>query len=348
MQEAAPPPRNYQNFEPWLDMSDYGGYKICIVHLPDFKSEMLKFQLDRSNNLKISGERCIEDDIWSRFQVEFQLPKGFSTDEVLYRKDNGVLYVLFFTPQVQLKSTTQEEKSREPTNEPQLNKGQSNKDHPDYTSDKRPLGDGKTTETDSSNNVAQNTIEKDKEQDYESGDNGKLANRMDGQQDKKDEGDQKPADDGIIGNEGKKEQQINESKSDDEHQKEIVPTSSPGNQMNGKGKISEPTTANEVAQEATEGETKGTTSDDETGKIIVSRNGDDGDKGNVSMNDGAVVKTRLVENIVIANGGSEPGYKTDWNNRYSHLSISMAAAVLVMISFAFYTTYRLRTSRKSQ
>ncbi|URE20543.1 double-stranded RNA binding motif containing protein [Musa troglodytarum] len=92
---AALRPRRYTDFKPqhrWL--SD----EICktlIVELPGFKREQLVFLIDTSRQVKLRGERHIEGDRWSRFDMAVRAPKHCNAKLVTakFDPDNGLLCV---------------------------------------------------------------------------------------------------------------------------------------------------------------------------------------------------------------------------------------------------------------
>ncbi|XP_010243365.1 PREDICTED: inactive protein RESTRICTED TEV MOVEMENT 2-like [Nelumbo nucifera] len=73
--------RMYEDFQPSLDWKKEAGSEVAVVRLPGFKKEQLRVQL-ASGALKISGERPINNNRWSRFQKEFKLPQNCETKDI--------------------------------------------------------------------------------------------------------------------------------------------------------------------------------------------------------------------------------------------------------------------------
>ncbi|KAF9592281.1 hypothetical protein IFM89_013507 [Coptis chinensis] len=87
--------RSYEDFQPssnWVGEEDVDTF---VIHLPGFRKEHLRIQIDTNGNLKISGECPIEGNRWSRFRKEFSAPQNCNTNEITAKFAGGLLYVKF-------------------------------------------------------------------------------------------------------------------------------------------------------------------------------------------------------------------------------------------------------------
>ncbi|KAF5199136.1 Hsp20-like chaperones superfamily protein [Thalictrum thalictroides] len=87
--------RSYEDFEPSSNWVKEEYVDTLVIHLPGFKKEHLRVQIDNRGNLKISGERQLEDNRWSRFHMEFRASKNCNTTDITAKFVGGLLYVKF-------------------------------------------------------------------------------------------------------------------------------------------------------------------------------------------------------------------------------------------------------------
>ncbi|RZC62273.1 hypothetical protein C5167_024047 [Papaver somniferum] len=84
--------RSFEDFYPvahWVKEED----NTLELHLHDFKKEQLRIQFSKPGNMKISGERPLVENNWSRFTMEFRIPKNIFVQAIQAKFVNGVLYV---------------------------------------------------------------------------------------------------------------------------------------------------------------------------------------------------------------------------------------------------------------
>ncbi|XP_077243009.1 uncharacterized protein LOC143883555 [Tasmannia lanceolata] len=86
-------PRLFLDFQPssnWIrgDASD-----TLLVYLPGFRRDKLKVQLDNLGNLRLSGERPLDGNRWSRFQSNFHISDNCNINEVVAKFVNGTLSI---------------------------------------------------------------------------------------------------------------------------------------------------------------------------------------------------------------------------------------------------------------
>ncbi|KAL5718580.1 hypothetical protein ACHQM5_011467 [Ranunculus cassubicifolius] len=85
--------RLYEDFEPIANWATEES-KTIEIHLPDFRKEQIKVQLSDTGNLKVSGERPLEGNKWSRFHLSFHLPKDSNFNEINAKFINNVLQIV--------------------------------------------------------------------------------------------------------------------------------------------------------------------------------------------------------------------------------------------------------------
>ncbi|CAD5187161.1 unnamed protein product [Musa acuminata subsp. malaccensis] len=92
---AALRPRRYTDFKPQHRWFSDEKCKSLIVELPGFEQEKLILLIDTCHRLKLKGERHIEGDRWSRFDMVVRAPKHYNTGLVTakFDPDNGLLCV---------------------------------------------------------------------------------------------------------------------------------------------------------------------------------------------------------------------------------------------------------------
>ncbi|CAO2827022.1 unnamed protein product [Amaranthus hypochondriacus] len=96
---------SYTDFEPACELKDEEGQQILIIHLPDFKKEQLRVQVNKEGTLKVSGERTttLDGNNKRRFVKETKVPNGCAINSIKARFSNGCLQVIMpkeLTPQV--------------------------------------------------------------------------------------------------------------------------------------------------------------------------------------------------------------------------------------------------------
>ncbi|MCL7043658.1 hypothetical protein MKW94_021867 [Papaver nudicaule] len=100
--------RSFEDFCPlahWVREED----NTLELHLHDFKKEQIRVQFSKPGNMKISGERPLMEHNWSRFSVDFRIPKNIFVQAIQAKFVNGVLYVKL--PKTITKTVIREDKS---------------------------------------------------------------------------------------------------------------------------------------------------------------------------------------------------------------------------------------------
>ncbi|XP_017698184.2 inactive protein RESTRICTED TEV MOVEMENT 2-like [Phoenix dactylifera] len=90
---AAAAQRVYEDFVPSHELIREEGANTLVVDLPEFNKEQIRVQLDNFGNLRISGERPLADNRWSRFRKNFKIPEDSNASEIRARFEKGRLYV---------------------------------------------------------------------------------------------------------------------------------------------------------------------------------------------------------------------------------------------------------------
>lgn len=87
---AATSPRNYTDFVPPHQLVEEAGKKVLQINLSaaGFKKEQLRVQIDNHGKLRISGERQVSGNRWSRFHKDFQVPDDCNAGDVRARFDS--------------------------------------------------------------------------------------------------------------------------------------------------------------------------------------------------------------------------------------------------------------------
>ncbi|KAG9148451.1 hypothetical protein Leryth_026687 [Lithospermum erythrorhizon] len=88
----APSP-SYEEIEPFCTWQREEARETLIVHLPDFKKDQLRVQINNYGILKISGERQINATKKCKFYKEVPVPKNCINDEIRVKFINGCLYI---------------------------------------------------------------------------------------------------------------------------------------------------------------------------------------------------------------------------------------------------------------
>uniref|UniRef100_J3LK62 SHSP domain-containing protein n=1 Tax=Oryza brachyantha TaxID=4533 RepID=J3LK62_ORYBR len=84
---AAAGPRTYADFVPPHKLVEKADKKVLQIDLSGkgFKKEQLRVQIDNHGRLRISGERQVSGNQWSRFYKEFQVPEDCNAGDVRAR-----------------------------------------------------------------------------------------------------------------------------------------------------------------------------------------------------------------------------------------------------------------------
>ncbi|XP_057519282.1 22.0 kDa heat shock protein-like [Amaranthus tricolor] len=89
----------HTDFDPVCDLKNEEGQQIFIIHLPDFKKEQLRVQVNKEGTLKVSGERAttLDGKNKRRFVKETKVPNGCDINSIRAKFSNGCLQVIMPT-----------------------------------------------------------------------------------------------------------------------------------------------------------------------------------------------------------------------------------------------------------
>ncbi|URE25316.1 Hsp20/alpha crystallin family [Musa troglodytarum] len=93
MDTKPPADRSYTELNPLVDWVRGRTSDGILIHLPGFKREQVKVQIDNHGTLRTSGERPLDAKQWSRFWKDFQLPDNCKVNDVRAKFEDEMLQV---------------------------------------------------------------------------------------------------------------------------------------------------------------------------------------------------------------------------------------------------------------
>ncbi|XP_028800012.1 inactive protein RESTRICTED TEV MOVEMENT 2-like isoform X2 [Neltuma alba] len=87
--------RLYEDLRPPYEWARDERSDTLVIPLEGFSRSQLKVQISSSRKVRISGERQIDDNKWSRFYMELPIPSDSDTNEIAAKFERGTLYVKF-------------------------------------------------------------------------------------------------------------------------------------------------------------------------------------------------------------------------------------------------------------
>ncbi|KAJ4750330.1 hypothetical protein LUZ62_084735 [Rhynchospora pubera] len=138
--------RIYEDFVPSYDLAEGETADILMIDLTGFKKEQIKVMIDNFGKLRITGERPLGDNKWTRFRKDFQIPDDCNTTAIRAKFENGRVNItlpkLVVDPVLPQDQTTQTTTQDKPTvTEPKLpttnQNGQHDKVNGEQREDKR-------------------------------------------------------------------------------------------------------------------------------------------------------------------------------------------------------------------
>ncbi|KAJ8621865.1 hypothetical protein MRB53_030394 [Persea americana] len=85
--------RSYEDFQPSSDWYREDKSDTLVVRLPGFVKEQLRVQLHNNGVLKISGERPIQGNKWTRFRKDFLVPDHCDRTQIRAKFETRALYI---------------------------------------------------------------------------------------------------------------------------------------------------------------------------------------------------------------------------------------------------------------
>ncbi|XP_061343298.1 inactive protein RESTRICTED TEV MOVEMENT 2-like [Gastrolobium bilobum] len=86
--------RSYEDYDPVYNWRTEENRDTVELHLPGFKREHIRIQIDHLGFLIISGERPLDGTRWRRFQKEFELPSNCIVDDIYGNFMQSILSVV--------------------------------------------------------------------------------------------------------------------------------------------------------------------------------------------------------------------------------------------------------------
>ncbi|KAB1223500.1 Inactive protein RESTRICTED TEV MOVEMENT 2 [Morella rubra] len=83
-----------EDFEPFCNWVNEEARDVLQVHLPDFKKQQLRVQINVLRSLKISGERHLDERRRSRFRKEIRISQDCNADEIRAKFGRGILSII--------------------------------------------------------------------------------------------------------------------------------------------------------------------------------------------------------------------------------------------------------------
>ncbi|XP_074566105.1 uncharacterized protein LOC141822670 [Curcuma longa] len=90
---SVPEQRLFVDFVPLDRVVSSNEAEFFIVELPGFRKEHIDVRIDDFGNLKITGERPLNGNRWSRFVKNFQVPDHCNASEIRAKVENGLLQI---------------------------------------------------------------------------------------------------------------------------------------------------------------------------------------------------------------------------------------------------------------
>lgn len=106
---AAASAPSYVEFEPFCEWQREESRDALVIHLPEFKKEQLRVQINNRGILKISGERYVDSMKKSKFYKEVEVPKYCDTNGIQAKFASSRLYVIM--PKIPKVSTEETNKT---------------------------------------------------------------------------------------------------------------------------------------------------------------------------------------------------------------------------------------------
>ncbi|XP_042450196.1 inactive protein RESTRICTED TEV MOVEMENT 2-like [Zingiber officinale] len=90
---SVPEQRLFVDFVPLDRVVSSNEAEFFVVELPGFRKEHISIRINDFGNLKITGERPLVGNRWSRFVKEFQVPDHCNASEIKAALENGLLRI---------------------------------------------------------------------------------------------------------------------------------------------------------------------------------------------------------------------------------------------------------------
>ncbi|KAJ6727503.1 PROTEIN RESTRICTED TEV MOVEMENT 2 [Salix purpurea] len=84
----------YENFQPKSERQEEEGETVLLIYLPDFLKKQLKIAYVHSSRIvRVTGERPLEYNKWSRFNQTFPVPQNCEVNKIQGKFQDGILFI---------------------------------------------------------------------------------------------------------------------------------------------------------------------------------------------------------------------------------------------------------------
>ncbi|KAG4938181.1 hypothetical protein GLYMA_16G038600v4 [Glycine max] len=105
--------RSYEDFDPLFMWRREEGRDTLELHLPGFRRDQIRIQINHVGLLVISGERHFEGNRWKRFKKEFEIPSHCNDDAIHGNMMQSILSVVMPKKSPQINQEDQQEHKKE-------------------------------------------------------------------------------------------------------------------------------------------------------------------------------------------------------------------------------------------
>ncbi|KAF9676502.1 hypothetical protein SADUNF_Sadunf08G0008600 [Salix dunnii] len=101
----------YENFQPKSESREEEGESVLLIYLPEFFKEQLKITYVHSSGIvRVTGERPLAYNKWSRFNQTFPVPQNCEVNKIQGKFQDGILFITM--PKATIKQSHPKEESK--------------------------------------------------------------------------------------------------------------------------------------------------------------------------------------------------------------------------------------------
>ncbi|KAH8501980.1 hypothetical protein H0E87_016658 [Populus deltoides] len=101
----------YEDFQPKSEWKEEEGENVLRIHLPDFLKEQLKITYVHSSRIvRVTGERPLSYNKWSRFNQTFPVPQNCEVNKIQGKFHDGILFITM--PKATIKQSHPKEEAK--------------------------------------------------------------------------------------------------------------------------------------------------------------------------------------------------------------------------------------------
>ncbi|KAL1824953.1 inactive protein RESTRICTED TEV MOVEMENT 2 [Daucus carota subsp. sativus] len=109
---SAAVPRVYVKYTPSSEWKQEKESDILLIFLPDFLKQDIRVRTETGNILRVTGERALGGNKFSRFQQDFEIPNNCIIKAIRAKFEGGILTITF--PRVPVTTATEKPKPSQP------------------------------------------------------------------------------------------------------------------------------------------------------------------------------------------------------------------------------------------